>query len=139
MKPVHIHFPGDLFLAVPPESSDRDIDPTVVVMRPGEEPEIMTESECFDAVERFGVYNAIHTIDDPNTRAHGLTVAYDPRTTLERKGKRYVAGPVIVCGTDEDGDSFSLNVGQIMDAIVYLEHRTDVLCVAGSYLRAFRL
>lgn len=118
-------------------AEDMDIDSIVVVMRPGEAPKVMTESECFEAVERFGEFCSVLTIDDPNICAYGLKAAYDPRTVLTLGSERYVIGPVIVYACDAGGDSISLDAEEVMAAISHFAAHTVTLCADGADLPAF--
>ena len=120
-------------------AKDEDIDSIVVVMRPGKAPEVMTESECYEAVERHGDFGAVLTINEPDICAYGLKAAYDPRAVLEQGKERYLAGPVIVYGSDYEGDSISLDAEEVMAAIVYFADHTVTLCADGADLPAFRL
>lgn len=120
-------------------AKDEDIDSIVIVLRPGEAPEVMTESECYEAVERFGQFCSVLTINDPDICAYGLKAAYDPRAVLTLGKERYLIGPVIVYGSDFDGDSVSLDAEEVMAAIVYFADHTVTLCADGDDLPAFHL
>lgn len=120
-------------------AQDEDIDSIVVVMRPGEAPKVMTESECFDAVEQCGNFCASATINDPDICAYDLKAAYDPRTVLTLGDEKYIIGPVIVYACDEDGDSISLDAEEVMAAIVYFSDHTVMLCADGEDLPSFAL
>lgn len=118
---------------------DEDIDSIVVVMCPGDAPKVMTESECYEALERFGEFCSVLTINDPEICAYGLKAAYDPRAVLSLGKERYLIGPVIVFGSDYDGDSVSLDAEEVMAAIVYFADHTVMLCADGADFPAFRL
>ena len=118
---------------------DEDIDSIVVVMCPGDAPKVMTESECYEAFERFGEFCSVLTINDPEICAYGLKAAYDPRAVLPLGNERYLIGPVIVFGSDYDGDSVSLDAEEVMAAIVYFADHTVMLCADGADFPAFRL
>lgn len=118
---------------------DEDIDSIVVVMCPGDAPKVMTESECYEALERFGEFCSVLTINDPEICAYGLKAAYDPRAVLSLGKERYLIGPVIVFGSDCDGDSVSLDAEEVMAAIVYFADHTVMLCADGADFPAFRL
>ena len=120
-------------------AEDEDIDSIVVVICPGEAPRVMTESECYEAVERHGEFGAVLTINDPDICAYGLKAAYDPRAVLKLGKERYLVGPVIVYGSDFDGDSISLDAEEVMAAIVYFADHTVTLCADGHDIPAFIL
>lgn len=120
-------------------AEDEDIDSIVVVICPGEAPRVMTESECYEAVERHSEFGAVLTVNDPDICAYGLKVAYDPRTVLKLGKERYLVGPVIVYGSDYEGDSISLDAEEVMAAIVYFADHTVTLCADGADLPAFHL
>ena len=120
-------------------AEDEDIDSIVVVICPGEAPRVMTESECYEAVEQHGEFGAVLTINAPDICAYGLKAAYDPRTVLKLGKERYLVGPVIVYGSDFDGDSISLDAEEVMAAIVYFADHTVTLCADGHDIPAFIL
>ena len=120
-------------------AKDEDIDSIVVVMCPGDAPKVMTESECYEAFERFGEFCSVLTINDPDICAYGLKAAYDPRAVLPLGKERYLIGPVIIYGSDCDGDSVSLDAEEVMAAIVYFADQTVTLCADGADFPAFRL
>ena len=120
-------------------AEDEDIDSIVVVICPGEAPRVMTESECYEAVERHGEFGAVLTVNDPDICAYGLKAAYDSRTVLKLGKERYLVGPVIVYGSDFDGDSISLDAEEVMAAIVYFADHTVTLCADGHDIPAFIL
>ena len=120
-------------------AEDEDIDSIVVVIYPGEAPMVMTESECYEAVERHGEFGAVLTINAPDICAYGLKAAYDPCAVLNLGKERYLIGPVIVYGSDYEGDSISLDAEEVMTAIVYFADHTVTLCANGADLPAFRL
>lgn len=120
-------------------AKDEDIDSIVVVICPGEAPRVMTESECYEAVEQHGEFGAVLTINAPDICAYGLKAAYDPRTVLKLGKERYLVGPVIVYGSDFDGDSISLDAEEVMAAIVYFADHTVTLCADGHDIPAFIL
>ncbi len=120
-------------------AKDEDIDSIVAVMRPGKAPEVMTESECYDAVERYGEFCSVHTISVPDLCAYDLKAAYDPRNVLKLGSERYIIGPVIVYASDGDGDSISLDAEEVMAAIVYFADHTVTLCADGTDFPAFIL
>ena len=120
-------------------AEDEDIDSIVVVICPGEAPRVMTESECYEAVEQHGEFGAVLTINAPDICAYGLKAAYDPRTVLKLGKERYLVGPVIVYGSDFDGDSISLDAEEVMAAIAYFADHTVTLCADGHDIPAFIL
>ena len=120
-------------------AEDEDIDSIVVVICPGEAPRVMTESECYEAVEQHGEFGAVLTVNAPDICAYGLKAAYDPRTVLKLGKERYLVGPVIVYGSDFDGDSISLDAEEVMAAIVYFADHTVTLCADGHDIPAFIL
>ena len=120
-------------------AEDEDIDSIVVVICPGEAPRVMTESECYEAVEQYGEFGAVLTVNAPDICAYGLKAAYDPRTVLKLGKERYLVGPVIVYGSDFDGDSISLDAEEVMAAIVYFADHTVTLCADGHDIPAFIL
>jgi hypothetical protein len=117
----------------------KDIDSIVAVMLPGKAPKVMTESECFEAVERFGNFSVVTTINAPDICAYDLKAAYDPRTVLRLGDEQYIIGPVIVYACDEGGDSISLEAEEVMAAIVYFSDHTVMLCADGEDLPSFAL
>lgn len=120
-------------------AADQDIDSIVMVLYPGQPPKIMTESECYDAVERHGSFCSALTMDAPDICAYGLKAAYDPRTVLPVGSESYLIGPVIIYASDENSDSISLDAEEVMAAIVYFTGHTVTLCADGADLPAFRL
>lgn len=118
---------------------DEDIDSIVVVMRPGEAPSVMTESECYEAVEQHGSFCSVFTINDPDICAFDLKAAYDPKTVLKLGKERYIIGPVIVYACDRDGDSISLSAEDVMAAIVYFDGHSVMLCADGKDLPSFQI
>lgn len=120
-------------------AEDEDIDSIVVVMRPGEAPDVMTDSECYEQVEQFGEFCSVLTINDPDICAFGLKAAYDPRAVLKLGGDRYLVGPVIVYSNDCDGDSISLDAEEVMAAIVYFTDHTVTLCADSKDFPAFQI
>ena len=116
-----------------------DIDPIVLVMCPHKAPVIMTESECFREIEQHGDYYMPLTIDTPEDWPKGMKGVYDDCTVLDLGSERYLIGPAIVYGCDPDGDSVSLDAGQIMAAIVWFANRSVMLWADGEDLPAFRL
>lgn len=118
---------------------DEDIDSIVVVMRPGEAPSVMTESECYEAVEKHGHFCYGFTVNDPDICAYDLRAAYDPETVLKLGEERYIIGPVIVYACDSDGDSISLDAEDVMAAIVYFDDHSVMLCADGRDLPSFQI
>ena len=87
----------------------------------------------------FFDFGELPVINEPDICAYGLKAAYDPRAVLEQGKERYLAGPVIVYGSDFDGDSISLDAEEVMAAIVYFAGHTVKLCADGADLPAFIL
>lgn len=118
---------------------EMDIDPIVMVLRPGETPAIMMDSECYERVEQHGNFSEALAIHAPDICAYGLLAAYDPRTVLKLGEEKYILGPVIVYACDEDGDSTSLDAEEVMAAIVFFHDHTVTLCADGEDVPAFYL
>lgn len=119
-------------------ADDEDIDSIVAVLYPGKPPKIMTESESFDTVERYGHFDSVLKVRDKSICAC-LNGAYDPATVLTLGEQKYVIGPVIVYACDEEGDSVSLSAEELMAAIVYFNDHTVMLCADGEDLPSFIL
>ena len=117
-------------------AEDDDIDCIVAVLYPGKPPKIMTESESFDTVERYGHFDSVLSVEDKSICAC-LKGAYDPATVLTLGDDRYIIGPVVVYACDEDGDSVSLSAEELMAAIVYFDNHTVTLCADGEDLPSF--
>ena len=109
--------------------------PTLMVAAvPGQSIQVKTVEECFYVLPCFGESDMITTAGDT-----GLLLSYDERHVINLGDVRYLIGPAILYGVDEEGEDLSLTARDIYAARLLVEERTVTLCADGKELPALRL
>ena len=119
------------------DALEDEVDPIVMVMRPGKTPEVMGETDCWEEVESRGRYDHLEVVSDDALDVDGLAIVFDDAHVLHLGRERYLLGPVIVYKCDDEGDGVSLSAQDVIAAVVYFADHTVTLCADGKDFPAF--